>query len=139
VIHPIARDVKSIGNVGEVMDMELVKGVPITKYCDNHRLTLQARLELFIPVSGKSDAMTAITIMVASRVSPRADYFGGTQLKRSDRVQRCESGDRAIGITFGSGTDVHLIDQGTIGHASFPTRAVIPSGGVAERLPRAGG
>jgi serine/threonine protein kinase/tetratricopeptide (TPR) repeat protein len=30
--------------------MELVKGVPITTYCDTHRLTLRQRLELFIPV-----------------------------------------------------------------------------------------
>jgi WD40 repeat protein/serine/threonine protein kinase len=30
--------------------MELVKGVPITKYCDAQRLTLRQRLELFIPV-----------------------------------------------------------------------------------------
>src|ERR1700733_4518906 len=30
--------------------MELVKGVPITRYCDAHKLSLQARLELFIPV-----------------------------------------------------------------------------------------
>jgi serine/threonine protein kinase len=30
--------------------MELVKGVPITKYCDEHRLTPKERLELFIPV-----------------------------------------------------------------------------------------
>jgi serine/threonine protein kinase/tetratricopeptide (TPR) repeat protein len=30
--------------------MELVKGVPITTYCDEHRLTLRQRLELFIPV-----------------------------------------------------------------------------------------
>jgi tetratricopeptide (TPR) repeat protein/serine/threonine protein kinase len=29
--------------------MELVKGVPITKYCDEHRLTLRERLELFLP------------------------------------------------------------------------------------------
>src|SRR5262249_32883605 len=26
------------------------KGVPITRYCDDHRLTLRQRLELFIPV-----------------------------------------------------------------------------------------
>src|SRR5260370_27811044 len=31
--------------------MELVKGVPITKYCDEHRLTPKERLELFIPLS----------------------------------------------------------------------------------------
>ena len=30
--------------------MELVKGVPITQYCDEHRLTPRQRLELFIPV-----------------------------------------------------------------------------------------
>jgi WD40 repeat protein len=30
--------------------MELVKGVPITKYCDDHNLTPKERLELFIPV-----------------------------------------------------------------------------------------
>jgi serine/threonine protein kinase/tetratricopeptide (TPR) repeat protein len=30
--------------------MDLVKGVPITKYCDEHRLTPQQRLELFVPV-----------------------------------------------------------------------------------------
>jgi WD40 repeat protein/tetratricopeptide (TPR) repeat protein len=30
--------------------MELVKGVPITEYCDQHRLPVQARLELFVSV-----------------------------------------------------------------------------------------
>jgi superkiller protein 3 len=30
--------------------MELVKGVPLTKYCDERRLTPRQRLELFIPV-----------------------------------------------------------------------------------------
>jgi serine/threonine protein kinase len=30
--------------------MELVKGVPITDYCDAHRLTLRRRLELLVPV-----------------------------------------------------------------------------------------
>jgi tetratricopeptide (TPR) repeat protein len=30
--------------------MELVKGTPITQYCDDHRLTLRERLELFLPV-----------------------------------------------------------------------------------------
>jgi tetratricopeptide (TPR) repeat protein len=30
--------------------MELVKGVPLTKYCDEHRLALKERLELFVPV-----------------------------------------------------------------------------------------
>jgi eukaryotic-like serine/threonine-protein kinase len=30
--------------------MELVKGIPITRYCDEHRLTPKQRLELFVPV-----------------------------------------------------------------------------------------
>ena len=30
--------------------MELVKGIPITKYCDENHLTPKARLELFVPV-----------------------------------------------------------------------------------------
>lgn len=30
--------------------MELVKGIPITRFCDEHRLTPRQRLELFIPV-----------------------------------------------------------------------------------------
>ena len=32
--------------------MELVKGLPITKFCDNHKLDLRARLELFLTVCG---------------------------------------------------------------------------------------
>ena len=30
--------------------MELVKGVPLTEYCDRHRLTMDARLQLFVSV-----------------------------------------------------------------------------------------
>jgi WD40 repeat protein/serine/threonine protein kinase len=30
--------------------MELVKGIPITEYCDKHQLTTSERLELFVPV-----------------------------------------------------------------------------------------
>jgi hypothetical protein len=30
--------------------MELVKGIPITRFCDQGRLTLSERLELTIPV-----------------------------------------------------------------------------------------
>src|SRR5262249_8552054 len=30
--------------------MELVRGLPITQYCDEHKLTPRERLELFIPV-----------------------------------------------------------------------------------------
>jgi serine/threonine protein kinase len=30
--------------------MELIRGVPITRYCDAHRLTLRERLQIFVPV-----------------------------------------------------------------------------------------
>ena len=30
--------------------MELVRGVPVTEYCDNHRLSIRERLELFITI-----------------------------------------------------------------------------------------
>src|SRR6185436_10688385 len=30
--------------------MERVQGIPITRYCDEHRLTPRQRLELFVPV-----------------------------------------------------------------------------------------
>jgi serine/threonine protein kinase/Flp pilus assembly protein TadD len=35
---------------GPYFVMDLVKGKPITKYCDEHRLTPRQRLELFVPV-----------------------------------------------------------------------------------------
>src|SRR5262249_54033344 len=48
-------------NIGKVLDagvegghpyfvMELIEGVPITRYCDEHRLTPRERLGLFVPV-----------------------------------------------------------------------------------------
>ncbi len=30
--------------------MELIRGVPITQYCDEHRLTLRERLQIFVPI-----------------------------------------------------------------------------------------
>jgi serine/threonine protein kinase/tetratricopeptide (TPR) repeat protein len=49
---PIGRG-SGIGSPGSgrpYFVMELVKGTPITKYCDEHRLTPRQRLELFVPV-----------------------------------------------------------------------------------------
>jgi serine/threonine protein kinase len=40
----------AISNGRPYFVMELVKGVQLTKYCDEHRLTPKERLELFIPV-----------------------------------------------------------------------------------------
>ena len=51
--HPnIAKvlDANTTSNGQPYFVMELVKGIPITKYCDAQRLTLQQRLELFVPV-----------------------------------------------------------------------------------------
>ena len=51
--HPnIARvlDVGSTATGRPFFVMELVRGVPITDYCDRHHLTTRERLELFIPV-----------------------------------------------------------------------------------------
>jgi serine/threonine protein kinase len=51
--HPnIAKvlDASTTGAGRPYFVMELVKGEPITKYCDEHHLTPRQRLELFIPV-----------------------------------------------------------------------------------------
>src|SRR5207248_6881635 len=51
--HPNIARVLEAGTTGAgrpYFVMDLVKGVPITRYCDDHRLTPRQRLELFIPV-----------------------------------------------------------------------------------------
>jgi WD40 repeat protein/serine/threonine protein kinase/tetratricopeptide (TPR) repeat protein len=51
--HPNIARVLDAGTSGAgrpYFVMDLVKGVPITRYCDEHRLTPRQRLELFLPV-----------------------------------------------------------------------------------------
>jgi serine/threonine protein kinase/tetratricopeptide (TPR) repeat protein len=51
--HPHIARVLDAGTTGAGRPyflMDLVKGVPVTKYCDEHRLTPRQRLELFVPV-----------------------------------------------------------------------------------------
>src|SRR5262249_37971562 len=51
--HPNIPRVLDAGTTGAgrpYFVMDLVKGVPITRYCDEHRLTPRQRLELFLPV-----------------------------------------------------------------------------------------
>ncbi len=51
--HPNVARVLNAGATAEgrpYFVMELVKGEPITAYCDRHRLTTRERLELFMPV-----------------------------------------------------------------------------------------
>ena len=51
--HPNIAGVLDAGMTGNgrlYFVMELVRGIPITEYCDSHKLTIRERLELFIPV-----------------------------------------------------------------------------------------
>ena len=52
--HPNIAKVLDAGTASDsgrpYVVMELVKGVPITRYCDEHHLTPRQRLELFLPV-----------------------------------------------------------------------------------------
>jgi eukaryotic-like serine/threonine-protein kinase len=51
--HPNIARVLDAGTTGAgrpFFVMDLVKGVPITRYCDEHHLTPRQRLELFIPI-----------------------------------------------------------------------------------------
>jgi tetratricopeptide (TPR) repeat protein/serine/threonine protein kinase/WD40 repeat protein len=51
--HPNIAKVLDGGTTGTgrpYFVMDLVKGVPITRYCDEHQLTPRQRLELFVPV-----------------------------------------------------------------------------------------
>jgi serine/threonine protein kinase len=51
--HPnIARvlDAGTTGSGRPFFIMDLVKGTPITRYCDEHKLTPRQRLELFVPI-----------------------------------------------------------------------------------------
>src|SRR5262249_50032826 len=51
--HPNIAKVLDGGTTGggrPYFVMDLVKGVPITRYCDEHRLTPRQRLELFLPI-----------------------------------------------------------------------------------------
>ena len=51
--HPCIASVYDAGESDDGMPyfvMELVKGVPLTQYCDEHTLSIQARMELFVPI-----------------------------------------------------------------------------------------
>src|SRR5262245_3066447 len=47
---PLGGEGRGEGGGRPFFVMELIKGVPITKYCDEQRLTPRQRLELFVPV-----------------------------------------------------------------------------------------
>src|SRR5436309_2320756 len=47
---PLGGEGRGEGEGRPYFVMELIKGVPLTKYCDEHQLTPKQRLELFVPV-----------------------------------------------------------------------------------------
>src|SRR5262245_45322563 len=59
--HPHIAKVHDAGTAPDgrpFFAMELVRGVPITRYCDEHRLTPRQRLELFVPSARPSSTPT---------------------------------------------------------------------------------
>ena len=50
--HPNIAKVLEVGQTDDrpYVVMELVKGIPVTQYCDEERLTVRERLELFLPI-----------------------------------------------------------------------------------------
>ncbi len=96
--------------------MELVKGVPITEYCDEHRLTPAERLELFIPVCQAIQHahqkgiihrdLKPSNVLVAlydGKPVPKVIDFGvakatGQQLTEQTLVHRVRGGGRHAGV-----------------------------------------
>ena len=96
--------------------MELVKGVPITKYCDEHHLTPRQRLELFVPVCQAVQHahqkgiihrdLKPSNVLVAlydGKPVPKVIDFGvakaaGQPLTEQDAVHRLRRGRRHAGV-----------------------------------------
>jgi hypothetical protein len=86
-------------NIARVMDagatetgrpyfvMELVHGVPITKYCDDHRLTPRQRLELFVPVCQAIQHAHQKGIIVTSSPQHPGDGSGWARSAEGDRLR----------------------------------------------------
>ena len=96
--------------------MELVKGVPITEYCDEHHLTPRQRLELFVPVCQAVQHahqkgiihrdLKPSNVLVAlydGKPVPKVIDFGvakaaGQQLTEQDAVHRLRRDRRHAGV-----------------------------------------
>ena len=96
--------------------MELVKGVPITQFCDERRLTPRERLELFIPVCQAVQHahqkgiihrdLKPSNVLVAlydGKPVPKVIDFGvakatGPRLTDADAVHRVRGGRRHAGV-----------------------------------------
>ena len=64
--------------------MELVHGVPITKYCDDNHLTPRERLELFVPSARRFSTPTRRGSFIATLSRPMS-WSRSTTASRSPR------------------------------------------------------
>ena len=96
--------------------MELVKGVPITEYCDENRLTPRQRLELFVPVCQAIQhahqkgiihrdikPSNVLVALYDGKPVPKVIDFGiakaiGPAADREDAVHRVRRGRRHAGV-----------------------------------------
>ena len=121
--------------------MELVKGVPITKYCDDNRLTPRERLELFVPVCQAiqhahqkgiihRDIKPSNVLVDALRrqAGPQGDRLRHRQGDRAaaDRADRCS---RQYGAMVGT-LEYMSPEQAELSDLDIDTRSDIYSLGV---------
>jgi tetratricopeptide (TPR) repeat protein len=121
--------------------MELVKGVPLTDYCDGHRLTVHQRLELFRQICGAIQHahqkgvihrdLKPSNVLVGERdeeAAPKVIDFG---LAKATGDARLADQTHLTGIGVVIGTPAYMApEQATLGAEDVDTRADIYALGV---------
>jgi eukaryotic-like serine/threonine-protein kinase len=120
--------------------MELVRGVPITTYCDEHRLTLRQRLELFVPICHAVQHahqkgvihrdLKPSNVLVAlydDRPVPKVIDFGVAKATREPLTD--ETLHTGIGAVVGT-VEYMSPEQASLDHLDVDTRSDIYSLGV---------